>query len=330
VRVFVTGGNGFIGSATVRALVGRGDDVVCLLRRNSRTERVDMFGVRRVVGDVGDVSALRIGMTGCDATVHLAAPGGWGDEDPRRLREVIEEGTRNVLSVALTMPNHRVIYVSSTAAIAASDEPQVFDEGAEFNIRTPELYYAHAKHRAEGLVREAVARGLDAVIVNPAEVYGPDDNRLGTARNLLDFGKSWPVLVCHGGTAVVHVEDVASGILAALARGRPGERYILAGENVTIRGLAELVIAKLGRRVPIVTAPRWLARGTARLSARLRIPLPFDPHVVGYATRFWFVSNAKARAELGVDFRDARPTVDSTVAWLIVAGHLRAGSRTAG
>jgi dihydroflavonol-4-reductase len=315
-RVFVTGGNGFIGSRVVSDLTAAGHQVVCLLREASKTERLHGIRYERVTGDVTDASSVLSGMRGCDATIHLAAPGGWTADDEATLDSVIVGGTTNVLAAAATLPQHRVVHVSSTAAVNASDEPHMFDERAEFTIQNPLLAYAHAKHRTELAVRDAVAAGLHVVIVNPAEVYGPNDTALGTAGNLIDFAKSFPVLVCSGGTSVVHVDDVSAGILAALTRGRAGERYILGGENVTIRQLAELVLQCMGRNVPIVTVPNTLARAGARIATRVGLTLPYNPHVVAYATRYWFMDNAKARRELGVQFRGARETVDSTLRWL--------------
>jgi dihydroflavonol-4-reductase len=323
-RVFVTGGNGFIGSVVVRKLAEAGHDVVCLLRSTSRIERIDTLPFRRATGDVRDPRSIMVAMKACDATIHLAAPGGWYADDPGLLREVIEDGTRNVLEAAAALANHRVVFVSSTAAVNAADAPLVFDERAEFGVHERSLYYAHAKHRAELVAQEAYGRGVRVIIVNPAEVYGPGDTQLGTAGNLLDFAKSSPVLVCRGGTSVVHVDDAADGILAALRQGRPGERYILAGENVTIRELAALVLELLGRRAPIVTIPNAIARLAARLGVRLHLPLPYNAHVVAYATRYWFVDNTKARRELGVTFRGARETIEPTLEWLRRAGHLTA------
>ena len=196
----------------------------------------------------------------------------------------------------------------------------MFDETAEFNLREPSLHYAHAKRAAERRVRDACARGMAVVVVNPSEVYGPGDTRLVSASNLIDFAKSNPVLVCHGGTSVVHVDDVAAGIVAALERGRPGERYILGGENLTIRELAELVLELTGRRAPIVTVPNALGRTLSRVAVALRIPVPYNPHVVAYATRYWFMDNAKARRDLGVEFRGARETIRDTLEWLERAG----------
>jgi dihydroflavonol-4-reductase len=264
-------------------------------------------------------------MARCDCTVHLAAPGGWANDDPTVLHRVIVGGTRNVLDVASGLVNHRVVVVSSTAAINASHVPRVFDERAVFTVTDSALPYAIAKHRAEFHARAACERGMPVIVVNPSEVYGPGDTALVTAGNLIDFATSTPVLVCHGGTSVVHVDDVASGIVAALHRGRPGERYILGGENLSIRQIAELCLELLGRHKVIVTVPNGVARVASRLAVRLRVPVPFNPHVVPYATRYWFMNNAKARTELRVTFRDARETLRSTLEWLRDWGALRGG-----
>jgi len=315
-RILVTGGNGFIGSTVVRDLVAAGHEVVCLLRPTSNTQRIDDLPIERAVGDVRDLSAVRAAMCGCAATIHLAAPGGWENDDPSVLLQVIEGGTQNVLSAAAERRGHRVVHVSSTAAINGSERPRVFDERTPFTLRDPALHYAHAKHRAEAAAIGASERGVPVVIVNPAEVYGPNDTALGTAGNLVDFVTSTPVLVCRGGTSVIHVADVSAGIIRALQRGRSGERYILGGENVTIRDLARLVLELVNRRAPVVMVPRSAARLGTKLAVRLGVPLPFNPHVIPYATRYWFVDNSKAQRELGARFRGARETIGGTLHWL--------------
>ncbi|MDB4874343.1 MAG: hypothetical protein JWM41_789 [Gemmatimonadetes bacterium] len=323
-KVFVTGGNGFIGCHVVRILVASGHQVVCLLRSTSRTERIDGLAFERAAGDVRDLASIRAGMSRCDCTIHLAAPSSWDNDESLALKQVIEGGIRNVLHVASALRGHRVVFVSSTAAINASDTPQLFDERTAFAVRDPSLRYAHAKHHAEMQASEAFRRGVPVIIVNPAEVYGPLDTSLVTAGNLIDFAKSNPVLVCRGGTGVVHVEDVAAGIVAALERGRPGERYILSGQNISIRQLAALCLEQLGRQARIVTVPNGLVRVLSRIGVRLHLPLPYNPHVVPYATRYWFVDSSKAERELAVTFRGARETIGSTLAWLRETGHLDA------
>lgn len=321
-RVLVTGGNGFIGSVVVRRLVETGNDVVCLLRESSRTERIDDLPITRARGDVRDLDSLRAAIAGCDATIHLAAPGSWDADKPALLHDVIERGTQNVLTAVAGVGMHRVVIVSSTAAVNCSTTPRVFDEQASFAVSDRSLHYSHAKHAAERAAMDAHARGVDVVLVNPAEVYGPGDTALGTAANLLDFATSTPVLVCSGGTSIVHVDDVASGILAALSLGQSGERYILGGDNLTIRELAELVLRVIDRRAWIVEVPNWCARPMSRVAARLHVPLPFNPHVVAYAARYWYVDSSRARRELGVEFRGAEQTIRSTMEWLSRAGHL--------
>jgi dihydroflavonol-4-reductase len=322
VKIAVTGGNGFIGSAVVRRLAAQGHDLVCLLRATSDVARLRGVSYDRIEGDVRDAAAVHRTMLGCDGTIHLAAPGSWDGQESCRLGEVIESGARNVLDAAERLGGQRVVLVSSTAAIDGAAVPRLFDESSRFTLLRAPLPYAHAKHRSELLARAAFERGVPIVIVNPSEVYGPGDTALGTASNLIDFARSTPVLVCDGGTSVVHVDDVAAGIVAALERGHAGERYILAGENVTIRRLAELVLELVGRRARIIRVPTLVIRAVSRIGIGLHLPLPFNPHVVPYATRYWFVDNAKACGELGLRFRDARATIRSTLEWLTASGRL--------
>jgi dihydroflavonol-4-reductase len=321
-KIFVTGGNGFIGSAVVRNLVGMGHEVRCLLRPNSRTERIDDLPVERTQGDVRDFESVRRGIEGCKATIHLAGLSSWDEIDSPALKDVVEGGTGNVLQAALGRPAHRVVFVSSVTAVNGSDKPEVFNESSKFTLEDRQLKYALAKRNAELLCRRASAQGLAVVVVNPAEVYGPADTGMVTAGNLVEFTRSNPVLVCSGGTSIAHVEDVASGIVAALDKGQRGERYILGGENLTIRQLARLCLELVGRQSKIVTLPNPLIRLATKAAHRLRLRLPYNPHVIPYATRYWFIDGSKAQRDLGVRFRNAHDTLAPTIRWLRQAGHI--------
>ena len=321
-KLFVTGGNGFIGCVVVRRLVESGCSVRCLLRPTSKTDRIDRLPIERVLGDIRDPASVNAGMEGCDGTIHLAGVSSWNEINSPALMEIVEGGTQNVLAAASSRPAHRVVFVSSATAVNGSDKPQVFNENSEFTLNDPELKYANAKLRAEALCRKAFLKGVPVVIVNPAEVYGPADSNFVTAGNLVDFARASPVLVCRGGTSVVYVEDVAAGIIAALERGRPGERYILGGENITIRELADLCLKLVGRRARIVSVPNRLIRTMTRVANRLALPLPYNAGVVPYATRYWFVDSSKAQRDLGINFRNARETLRPTITWLKEAGHL--------
>jgi dihydroflavonol-4-reductase len=322
-RVFVTGGNGFIGSVVVRQLAERGYAVRCLLRPTANTQRIDDSRVERVMGDIRDAASLVAGMANCDAVVHLAGVSSWNDLDSPLVHEIVVGGTQNVLDAARRAGGLRTVFVSSGTAVSGTLDPIVHDEASPLDLPAGGFVYARAKARAEALCRASTADGVPVVIVNPGEVFGPNDSQLISAGNLIDFATSNPVLVCHGGTAILHVDDAAAGIIAALERGRPGQRYILAGDNLTIRQLAALTNDLLGRRAPIVSAPNQLIRWLAGVATALKLPLPFNAAVLPYATRYWFLDNARARTELGVSFRSARATLEPTLAWLIGVGLLR-------
>jgi dihydroflavonol-4-reductase len=325
-KVLVTGGNGFIGSVVVRALLAGKHHVRCLLRKKSKTERIEGLPYERIEGDVRDATAVRAAMEGCGAAIHLAGLSAWNEIDSPLMDEVVQGGTRHVLDAARSQPEGerpRVVYVSSASAIAASSKPEIFDETAEYNI-PDRLNYARCKHRAEAICLAAARDGVPVVIVNPGEVYGPNDTGLVTACNLVDFAKSSPVMVCNGGISVVHVEDVAQGIVSAMERGRSGERYILSGERLTLRQFAALTLEILGQKKAIMTVPNPVIEMLAWLGRASHLPLPFNAHVIPYATRYWFTDSSKAQRELGVKFRSARETLAPTLQWLKETGRITA------
>jgi dihydroflavonol-4-reductase len=321
-QVFVTGGNGFIGSAVVRTLLARGHRVRCLLRRTSRTERIDGLLVERVFGDVRDLESVRAGMSGCDGVVHLASISGWQLINSPLVDDIIVGGTRNILEAAQAAGHPRVVYISSTAAVCGSKEPKIHNEGSVNSIRLSRYRYARAKSEAEGLCRRAAASGLPVIIANPGEVYGPNDTERITSGNLIDFATHSPALTCSGGASITYLDDAAEAIVTVLEKGRPGERYILGGENVTIRQLAEMTIELLGQRKKVLTMPNGVLRFAAWAGRRFRIPLPFNPEVIPYATLYWFTDSSKARNELGVSFRPARETLALTLKWLSETGYI--------
>lgn len=321
--IFVTGGNGFIGSRLVAHLLVHGYAVRCLLRDTSNTRRIDGLPVERVAGDIRNREALECGMAGCAGVMHLASLSSWADIHSGRMEEVVLDGSRNVFAAAQRNGNLRTVFVSSITAVNGTDQPVILTEQSQFTLNDPVAYaYAFAKQRAEQAARQAVAQGLPVVIVNPAEVYGPYDHDLVTSGNLVDFAHSNPVFVPSGGTSVVHIADVAEGIIAAFEQGCVGERYILGGDNLTIKELAALTLKLLRQHKPIITLPNALMQGLAFAGQHWHVPLPFEPAVIPYAVKYWFTDNTRARAELGLSFRSARETLAPTLEWLQNSGFL--------
>ena len=322
VRVLVTGGAGLIGSRVVRLLCAAGNEVVCLLRSGSCTDKIAGLDWERVEGDVRDPGAVQRGLAGCRAAVHLACPSAWREIESAKIGVIVAQGLSNVLNLA--EKETRIVFVSSLAAIGPGAGAERLREEP---WRAPRWHagmaYAHAKMRAEEQCLEASRQGRDVVVVNPAETYGPGDDRLVTAGNLIGLLRPPLTLVCRGGTCIAHMDDVAEGIVAALKKGRSGERYILGGENLDHGELARLVLSLAGRKQPVVTIPNVLFRWATRAAAGLGIDLPYDRNIVPYATRYWFADNSKARRELGVSFRPARETLQPTVDWLKQAGYVQ-------
>jgi 8-amino-7-oxononanoate synthase len=323
-KVLVTGGSGFIGSRVVALLRGRGYEVRCLLREQSDVRKLAGQHYERATGDVRDREAVARAARGCGAVIHLACVSAWADirKHEADLDAIAVEGTRNVLDAAREAGVRRVVQVSSVTALTASDRPEVFDEEAPYAIEHLGLAYSLAKHRAARLAARYAAEGLDLVTVMPAEVYGPGDDALVTAGNIAQVLEAFPAMACDGGTSVAHVDDVADGIIAALERGRAGERYILGGENLTIRQLIETVLRLGGRTDPVLSMPNAAVTRLCRLSAATGVQPPIPLDVLPYATRYWFVDSAKARRELGYRPRGAVDTLAPVVRWLRETGRV--------
>jgi dihydroflavonol-4-reductase len=314
--IFVTGGNGFIGSVVVRKLLERGYDVRCLLRASSNIDRIAGLTHHSVLGDVRDRDSVVQGMQGCDGIIHLAGLSNWNDINSPLMDEVVAIGSSNVLAAAKRAGNIRMVFVSTAAAINGSTSALVHNEDSACTLDLRKYNYSRVKRIVEGACRAAAKDGLPVTIVNPTEVYGPNDTALNTAGNLVDFARSSPVLVCRGGTSVVHVDDVAEGTILALERGAAGERYILGGDNLSIAELARMTMDILGRKKPVVQLPNPLVRAAGRTAQALKAPFPVNPNVIPYATLFWLMDNQRARTELGATFRGARETLTPTLAWL--------------
>ncbi len=323
-RIFVTGGHGFVGSHVVRRLVDQGHEVRCLVRPTSRTHRIDDLDVDKVVGDILDPESLLAGMEGMERCIHLAGISAYKDMQEPWTIPTIVDGTRNVLDAALQRGLERVVYIGSGIVYCSRDpDPnRVVSEDEPFALHDSGLLYAIGKHRAEQVVDEYVARGLHVSVAIPMETYGPNDDDFLTTGYLKEAINGWPALATAGGTSFAHVEDVADGIVKALEKGGKGERYILGGENATIKEIIQLALEVAGRPKPVLVLPTGLTKFALRTLARCGLPTPEHPNAVDYGTLFGYTSSEKAKRELGYSPRPAREVMASTVAWLRREGHI--------
>lgn len=320
----VTGASGFVGSNLVPLLAARGDRLRLLVRDPTF---VSPHG-ETWPGDLDDEASLQRALRGVDEVVHLAALVSFMRRDAALAQRVNVDGTRRLASLARQAGVRRFLHMSSVAAVGCSERPAVLDEQTAYNLAPLRIAYCDTKRGAELAVLEEASRGLDAVIVNPSSMFGPGDRR--KARDsLLDAAVRGRVPFCPpGGASFADVRDVARGSLAALERGRTGERYILAGENLTGQQLLAVVFGAIDKAPPKHTLARPLARllaGAAGLAERV-VPLrpPLTAEILRMATRYFWFSSAKAQRELGYTSAPVIDAVRATYRWLAECGAIAA------
>jgi nucleoside-diphosphate-sugar epimerase len=262
VKVFVTGGTGFIGGTVVRQLRERGDEVVCLVRNPQKGEALAALGCTLVEGDLSDAAAIRDGMAGCDGVVHAAAMYEVGIPNSQHpaMYEANVHGTENVLGAALEAKVPKVVYVS-TVGIFGNTHREVVDETYEHPGKEFTSYYEETKLEAHKIAKRMIADGLPGIIVQPGGVYGPGDTSQ-VADLLKEFfaGKLVLMPFPEFGICLSHVDDIAGGILLALDKGKIGETYVLSGPVTTMREAIETVAAATGRKAPKRAMPTGLMK----------------------------------------------------------------------
>jgi dihydroflavonol-4-reductase len=324
--VLVTGASGFVGSAVADAFRRAGHPVRALVRAAS--PRTHLRGVDVAEGDIRDRATVAAALRGVHHLVHAAADYRLWAPSPRDILDTNVEGTRIVMEEALRAGVERVVYTSSVATLALRPDGMPADENRPLPVDEAVGAYKKSKVLAERLVEELVARdGLPAVIVNPSTPIGPRDVKpTPTGRIIVEAAAGRMPAFVDTGLNLVHVDDVAAGHLAALRRGRIGERYVLGGENVLLSAMLADIAGLVGRRPPRLQLPRQLiyplavgAEALARLTGRT----PFVTRDgLRMARHKMFFTDVKARRELGYTSRPYREGLADAIAWFRAAGYL--------
>jgi dihydroflavonol-4-reductase len=320
VRVFLTGGTGFIGGEVARRLRERGDDVRALVRTPAKADRLRELGCELVEGDLSDERALVEACRGMHAVVHGAAVYEVGIPASRRdeLVDVNVRGTERVLGAALTAGIARAVHVS-TVAVFGDTGGEVADEGWQRTASGFTSVYEETKACAHKRAQELAARGLPLVTVQPGVVYGPGDpSTFGELVGQFLDGRLPALPFPELGITPVHRDDVAGGVLLALDQGVPGESYVLAGEPLRMRELIAVLAEVSGRRAPRFTVPTALLRALAPAGRLVGPPLGFPPNLrelisSSDGVTFW-ARGDKARDELGWTSRPLREGLAELVA----------------
>jgi dihydroflavonol-4-reductase len=328
--VCVTGATGFVGAHLARLLVERGEEVRATYRSESRLERLGSVEAEPVKADVLDRGAMRRAMRGCEVLYHSAGVVGARPVD--RIWQVNALSPRIAVEAAAAEEVGRVVLTSSVAAIGPVPPGEVGTEENVYRGAGLGMTYVNAKHEGEAEALAAGARlGVEVVVVNPSYVFGPpvDRSQAGetSTRAIGNYVMGRLPATVDGQINMVDVRDVASGHLKAAERGKPGERYVLGGKDMSWVELFERVGRLAGVRHPLLVLPTEVSE-LAGIAETLRLPMPIAPEGFVLMAQNWRYSSAKARRELGYRSRSPDKTLKDTIDWyreLIDKGVLNGG-----
>lgn len=328
-NVFVTGANGFIGQRLTEQLSSAGHSVCCLVRSPEKFGNLSRLpGVTPVIGDLDSAVALEEGVRGCDTVFHMAAYAKPWSKDKGLPYRINVTGTENVLKVALSAGVKRLVFTSSAAVIGPSPGTEPIDESFP---RTVPFFneYEETKAAAEELVRSYSRDGMECVIVNPSRVYGPGpvNESNSVTKMISQYARGTWRIIPGDGTCVgnyVLVDDVARGHILAAIHGKPGERYLLGGENLSFDQFFETLARLTGRRRRMIRLPVSYMVTVARImewqtSFTGIPPLITAPWVKKYLNH-WSLSSSKASADLGYQHVSFADGAKLTLEWLNATG----------
>ena len=326
-RIFVTGATGFVGSHVARSLDAAGAELRLLTRKTSRTEHLEGLKAELVTGDLLQPEHLRSAISGCDALVHVAADYRLWVPDPKTMYAANVEGTKALLRLAREAGVERVVYTSSVATMGFRSDGTVVDEKTPVSIDNMIGHYKRSKFLAEQEAIAAARLGQRVVILNPTTPIGADDAKpTPTGRIVVDFlNRKFPAYV-DTGLNLVDVQPVAAMHVTALERGTAGERYILGGENLTLKQILDRMAAMTGLPSPTMRVPHAVAMTFAFFDEWItgRI-LGREPRATVEAVRLakkkMFASSAKAERDLGHQALSVDSALRAAIDWFRVHGY---------
>ena len=326
-KALVTGANGFLGSAVVRALLADGLAVRAFVRSGSDRRNLDGLDVEVAVGDLTDRASVRRAAAGCDAVFHVAADYRLWVADSKPMYRANVDGSVNVLESAAEAGAKGMVYTSSVAVLGLNKDRTPADEETPVTLADMVGHYKRSKYLAEATVRKRAAElGFPLVTVNPSTPIGPRDVKpTPTGRILLDAAAGRMPAFVDTGLNLVHVDDVAAGHLAAARLGVPGERYILGGDDFTLQQILKLVAEHVGRRASTIRLPHWSVYPLAVGAEAIAMLTKREPRVtldgLRMSKKHMYFSSRKAQRELQYRWRDPRLAVAAAVDWFKANGY---------
>ncbi len=317
-KILVTGATGFVGSHLVKELLARGHSVRILRRTTSPLRMIEGLPVETIIGDVTERDSVQQAVKGCQVVFHVAGHISFWSGNNALQTKINVQGTRHVVEAALAAGTvERLIHTSSIAAIGIPDG--IGDETLAYNWWPHHINYCNSKYLAEQEVQRGVKLGLNAVIVNPATIFGPGDLNLNAGAIVLQMKKGRIPFFIPGGCCTCDVADVVAGHIGAWEKGRTGERYILGGENLTWKEIMLQVAEVIGVKPPQRKIPTRLfslmGHGSDIISHFTKKEPTLSRESTLMAQFLYYFSSEKAKRELGYRFIPFRESAKRTHDW---------------
>jgi len=320
-KIFVTGATGFVGHHVARELAAQGADLRLLVRKSSNLANLEGIAGETHIGDLSDPTSIQPALEGCDALMHVAAEYRLWIPDPQAMYRANVDGTRELLRLAREAGIRRVVYTSSVATMGFRSDGLIVNEDTPVSLDNMVGHYKRSKFLAEQEAIAAAQAGQQVMILNPTTPIGSHDSKpTPTGRIFVDFLKrKFPAYV-DTGLNLVDVSEVAKAHAAALEKGTPGRRYILGGENLTLKQILDKMSAITGIPSPTTKIPFAIAATYAffeeNITGRLRGKEPRATlEEVRMGRKKMFASSARAQQELGFKVAPVYPAMRSAIEW---------------
>jgi dihydroflavonol-4-reductase len=329
-KLFITGATGFVGAHVARLAAAQGAALRLLARTTSNTQNLPA-GAEVVIGDLRAPDAFASALQGCDALIHVAADYRLWVPDPAEMYKANVAGTRELLRLAREAGVRRVVYTSSVATMGFDRAGTVVDEATPVGEADMIGHYKRSKWMAEQVALRAARAGQQVIVLNPTTPIGAMDTKpTPTGRIVVDFlNGNFPAYV-ETGLNLVDVEEIARLHLVALERGVPGQRYILGGENLTLKQILDRLAAITGLRSPRLKVPHAVAMAFAffdeTITGKLRGKEPrATVEAVRMGRKMMFATSAKAERELGLRVMGVDGALRAAVDWFVANGYAAKG-----
>jgi dihydroflavonol-4-reductase len=322
-KALVTGGTGFLGANITKHLIQQGHGVRVLMRKTSSTKAIEDLPFEKAWGDITDQDSLVSAMKGMDWVFHTAASVSMWKGSWKQAHEINVGGTRNMVEAALKAGIKRFVHTSTISVLGVPKDGEVGDESLEWNMPF-DFVYNHSKREGEKEVMKAVRQGLQAVILNPGMILGERDVNLNGGSMLLDIRNGKMPICPPGGNGVCDADEVAKAHIAAAGHGTVGERYIVAGVNVTFKEIFETVADVVGGKAPSLYVPAGLAHAVGKTFDFISTFTKKEPDIT-FDKAFWsscknYYSSKKAQDQLGFEFVPIRVSIEKCYNWYLKQG----------